>query len=418
MTGMPREIESMFRVTRSDADDVLSRTGRLIGECHPRLAGSPGCLRAAHAIGEALKPFCDRVEIEEFTQAPEAFFSIGPVLASIYLMSAILFFIGGPAAYFSAAGFTLGTVYFLTVFARMDRTFDFLFRKKPGANVVGVVEPAAEVRRQVIIGGHHDSAPVCNFLEKHQWAYAFRIIIPVALATLANIGTVLTAAGAWSARAEPIALSSLKVIVLAGAVFVVPLIWLNGRDASPGAGDNLVSSLLLVKLAELFHPGGPETALRHTRLVLLSTDGEENGQKGSRHYALTHQADFRKTETFFLSLDGLYRLRDLAFLTTETNGMVRLSGALTAEGMRIASDLGYAAKAGPIPFGGGGTDAGRFARAGVEAASLIAISTQPIRRDIVYHTSRDTVANVEPEVVEAGLNIAANLILEKDKAAD
>ncbi len=407
----------MIRLTRADVDDVLSRTGKLIGECHPRLAGSPGCVRAARAIGEALKPFCDRVEIEEFTQAPAAFFMIGRVLAVTYLVSAILFFIDGPAVYFSAAGLTLGTVYFFTVFARMDRTFDFLFRKKPGANVVGVLEPAAEVRRQVIIGGHHDSAPVCNFLEKHQWAYAFRIIIPVALATLANIGAVLTAAGAWGARAEPMALPVLKVIVLAGAVFIVPLIRLNRRDASPGAGDNLVSSLMLVKLAELFRSGDPETALRHTRLILLSTDGEENGQKGSLRYTMTHQADFRKTETFFLSLDGLYRLRDLAFLTTETNGMVRLSKSLTEEAVRIASDLGYAAKAGPIPFGGGGTDAGRFARAGVEAASLIAISTRPIRRDIVYHTSRDTVDRVEPGVVEAGLNIAANFVREKDKAA-
>ncbi len=408
----------MIRVTRGDVDDVLSRTGKLIGECHPRLAGSPGCVRAARAIGEALKPFCDRIDVEEFTQAPGAFFLIGPVLAVTYLVSAVLFFIGGPAIYASAAGLTLGTVYFLAVFARMDRTFDFLFPKRPGANVVGVLEPAAEVRQQVIIGGHHDSAPVCNFLEKHQWAYAFRIIIPVALATLANIGAVLTAAGAWGARAEPMVLPVLKVIVLAGAVFVVPLIRLNRRDASPGAGDNLVSSLMLAKLAALFRSGDPETALRHTRLVLVSTDGEENGQKGALHYTESHRDELRAVKTCVLTLDGLYRLRDLAFLTTETNGMVRLSKSLTEEAVRIASDLGYAVKAGPIPFGGGGTDAGRFARAGVEAASLIAISTRPIRRDIVYHTSRDTVASVEPEVVEAGLNIAANFIREKDKAAD
>ncbi len=407
----------MIRVERAAVDDVLARTGRLIGECHPRLAGSPGCLRAARAIGEALRPFCDRVDIEAYAQAPGSFFLIGRVLAVTYLVSAILFFIGGTAAYFSAAGFTLGTVYFFTVFARMDRTFDFLFPKKPGANVVGVVEPAAEVRQQVIVGGHHDSAPVCNFLEKHQWAYAFRIIVPFALATLANIGTVLTAAGAWGGEAGLSAPLLLKILLVAGAVFIVPLIWLNRRDASPGAGDNLVSSLMLVKLAEAFRPGDPETALRHTRLILLSTDGEENGQKGALHYTESHRDGLRAVKTFVLTLDGLYRLRDLAFLTTETNGMVRLSKSLTEEAVRIASDLGYAAKAGPIPFGGGGTDAGRFARAGVEAASLIAISTRPIRRDIVYHTSRDTVASVEPEVVEAGLNIAANFIREKDRSA-
>lgn len=407
----------MIRVARGDVDEVLARTGRLIAECHPRRAGSPGCLRAARAIGEAMKSFCDRVEIEEFIQAPGSFFLIGRVLAAVYLASALLFFLGGPAVYASAAGLTLGTVYFFTVFARMDRTFDFLFPKRPGANVVGVIEPSGDVRQQVIVGGHHDSAPVCNFLEKRQWAYAFRIIIPFAFATLANIGAVLTAAGAWDDRAEPTARLALKIIILAGAVFVVPLIWLNRRDASPGAGDNLVSSLMLVKLAETFRPGDQETALRHTRLVLLSTDGEENGQKGALSYTESYRDELRTVKTFVLTLDGLYRLRDLAFLTTETNGMVRLSKSLTEEAVRVASDLGYAAKTGPIPFGGGGTDAGRFARAGVEAASLIAISTRPVRRDIVYHTSRDTVAAIEPEVVEAGLNIAANFILEKDREA-
>lgn len=417
MAGMPGREKPGIRVERAAAENVLARTDELVAECHPRPAGSPGCLRAAAALRDALRPFCDRVEIEEFIQAPGAFFLIGRVLALVYLVSAVLFFVGGPAVYFSAAGLTLGTVYFFTVFVRMDRTFDFLFPKRPGANVIGVIEPSDEVRQQVVVGGHHDSAPVCNFLEKRQWAYAFRVIVPFAFATLANIGAVPAAAGAWGARAEPIGLAALKLVFLAGAVFVVPLIWLNKRDASPGAGDNLVCSLALVKLAGIFGSGDPEAALRHTRLILLSTDGEENGQKGALHYTASHRGELRAVKTFAFTLDSLYRTRDLAFLTTETNGLVRLSGPLTAEGVRIASDLGYAAKAGPIPFGGGGTDAGRFARAGVEAASLIAISTRRIRRDIVYHTSRDTVAGVEPEVVEAGLNIAANFIREKDRAA-
>jgi len=70
-----------------------------------------------------------------------------------------------------------------------------------------------------------------------------------------------------------------------------------------------------------------------------------------------------------------------------------------------------------IPGWRGVPDAGRFARIGVEAASLIGISTRLIRRDVVYHTSRDTVANMEPAAVEAGLNIAANFVLERDRAA-
>jgi hypothetical protein len=40
-----------------------------------------------------------------------------------------------------------------------------------------------------------------------------------------------------------------------------------------------------------------------------------------------------------------------------------------------------------------------------------------IRKDIDYHTSRDTVDNIEPAAVEAGMNIAANFVLEMDRVA-
>ncbi|MHB8055411.1 MAG: M28 family metallopeptidase, partial [Candidatus Aminicenantales bacterium] len=176
---------------------------------------------------------------------------------------------------------------------------------------------------------------------------------------------------------------------------------------------NLVSSMILVELAELFKTGEIK-ALNHTRLIFLSVDGEENGQRGSFEYAWKHKAELLRNKTLVFNMDTLSRLKDLAFLKTDTNGFRRLSSRLTNEGLRIAMELGYDVKAIRFPLGGGGTDAGQFARAGIESASLIGISTRLIRKDIDYHTSRDTVDNLEPAAVEAGLNIMANFVYEKD----
>jgi aminopeptidase YwaD len=338
------------------------------------------------------------------------------IIAAAYLMAGVFFFMGGAAIYASAVVFTLGTIFIVDEFIFLGRFFDPLFGKKPGANVVGIMETASDVRRQIILVSHHDSTPVCLFLEKHQWAYAFRVVLPMVFHLAANVGAILVSAGLWPGSAGDGVRSILKIIIIAGSLFIIPLFWYFGRDASPGASDNLASSLMLVKLAELLKSGELPVP-KFTRLVFLSADGEENGQRGSFEYARKHLTELQEMETSIFNMDTLSRLKDLAFLKTDLNGIVRLSPALTDECLKIAAGLGYAVKSIRFPLGGGGTDAGQFARVGIHAASLIGISTSPIRKDIDYHTSRDTVDNIDPAAVEAGLNIAANLILEKDESA-
>ena len=337
------------------------------------------------------------------------------ILAAAYLGGTALFILGGAGIPLSAAVFTLATVFLVEEFAFLSRLFDPFFKRRPGANVVGIQEPASDVRQQIVLCSHHDSTPICNFLEKRQGAYAFRIVIPMIFHAVANIGALLAAIGWMPGSMDGGRRPIFMAVLIAGCLFAIPLFWFYGRDASPGASDNLVSSLLLVKLAELFKSGdlGP---LEHTRLVFLSADGEENGQRGSFEYARKHRAELLGTITCVFTMDTLSRLEDLALLKTDLNGFVRLSAPLTGECSKIAAELGLPVRTVRFPFGGGGTDAGQFARIGVVSASLIGITTRFIRKGIAYHTSRDTVDNLEPAAVEGGLNIAANLILAKDKA--
>jgi hypothetical protein len=51
----------------------------------------------------------------------------------------------------------------------------------------------------------------------------------------------------------------------------------------------------------------------------------------------------------------------------------------------------------------------------VEAVSIIGMSIPPIRENPGFHTPNDTVEHIEPEAVEACLNIAYHYILEKDR---
>ncbi len=113
------------------------------------------------------------------------------------------------------------------------------------------------------------------------------------------------------------------------------------------------------------HGAKPE----HTRLVFLSVDGEENGQRGSSEFARKHTTELLGLRTFVFNMDTLARLKDLAFLETDTNGLHKLSAPLTAECLEIAAGLGYPVKAVRFPFGGGGPTPGSSRRWG-RAVSL------------------------------------------------
>jgi len=399
----------MIRIPSEHVQDVFARTRALITRCHPRLPGTPGCLRAAGELRDEFAKSCDRAFLEEYVQHPASFLSMNRVLAVVYLVAGSLFFLGGWGIYASAAVFTLGTVFFVNEFAFLGRFFDPLFKQKPGANVVGILEPAGPVERQMVLCAHHDATRVCNFLEMRPALFAFRSVLPIIFHAAANIGTVIASVGLMSGEAGNSGNLVIKIVIVAGCLFVVPLFRYFGRDASPGASDNLVSSLMLVKLAELFK-SGVLSLPKNTRLVFLSADGEENGQRGSFEYARRHKTELLSLPTFVFNIDTLSRLEDLAFLKTDTNGIRKLSAPLADQCVKIAAGLGYRIKAVRFPFGGGGTDAGQFAKIGIEAASLIGISTRLIRKDIDYHTSRDTVDNIDPAAIEAGLNIAANFI--------
>ena len=172
-----------------------------------------------------------------------------------------------------------------------------------------------------------------------------------------------------------------------------------------------------IEIAELL--GGERTRrpLQSTRLIILSTDGEEPGLLGAGSFAREHRDELLAVKTYVLNFDSIYRTRDLTALTRDRNGTMPLSRSMGEDFHRVASQLGRSIKMSPIPIFAGATDAARFAEVGVEALSVVGLPIPPIREEIGFHTSGDTVENIEPEAVEACLEIAQRYILETDRAA-
>jgi Zn-dependent M28 family amino/carboxypeptidase len=204
-------------------------------------------------------------------------------------------------------------------------------------------------------------------------------------------------------------------ITLAGLPFALQLFFMMSSSSSPGAGDNLNSTSMVATIAQYFHSersGG--LPLKHTRLILLSTDGEEIGQRGAIQYVQSHYSELHTTRTFVFNIDSVYYLRNLTVLTRDRNFSCRLADSMISDICMVAGEQGLHLKRGPIPFGGGGTDAAAFAMAGIKATSIIGMPTGLISKDHLYHTSNDTVEHIEAAAVRAVLELATGYIRHVD----
>jgi aminopeptidase YwaD len=406
------------RVGRQAALATLALTQSLLDDYPARIVGTDRCLAAGRHIAAILRSACDSVAEEGFEVHPGSLWNTGKVVAVAYGIAALLLAAGGLFVYGAVLACWLGLVYAVTHYVLCGKLFDGLFPRARGCNVAGTIEPADRVTQQILVIGHHDSPYVLSFLLCFQKWASLRLLLAVAAylcLTLASMAACIgQALGAGGGLPREVYLIGAAI----GLAFVGPLYLLVTGTPSPGAGDNLNACAMAVKIAEHFaaqrQAGSP---LRHTRLVFLSTDGEEAGQRGAIAYAERHKSELLAIPTYVLNVDSVYKLRDLAVLTRDRHGTLPLSARGARECHDLALSLGYSLKEVALPLGSGGTDASAFARLGVEATSIIGVPTARREDGLVYHTPQDTVDAIEPEAVEAVLDIAVNYIAGRDRQA-
>ena len=402
----------ILREGKNTARPILDLTDSLIKKCGPRTPGSQGSAEAAKALAGIMGEFCDEVSEETFQMYPGSLFNIGRVISLVYILSVLLLSIGGICVYISFILCLMAFVYAFIQYFCYGRLFDRLFRKRPGINVVGTIEPSGEVKRQVIVSGHHDSPYVFNFLARFERLAGIRFLLAMLfylyITALSFVAVILQ--NGWQFN------GAVLIIALAGLVFLIPLFFFISGKASPGAGDNLNGSSIALHVGKYFAEQKKSgAALLSTRLIILSTDGEEAGQRGAIAYVHRHKQELLDCPTTVLNIDSVYSLKDLSVLLRDRHGFLPLSAQMAGQCAAVASDLEYDLKAVSVPFGSG-TDAAAFAKEGIRATTIIGMPASLFAKEYVYHTLRDTVDRIEPEAVAAVYDIAINYIMRSDRA--
>ena len=379
---------------------------RLVREFGPRVSGTKGNYAAARELERVLKEICPNVETEPFDIHPDSLFSIGKIVGLSYTVGLAAVVVKGVVlSAVGIAGIVLGLAFCVSQFILYLDLFDKLFPGVKGSNIVGYSEPEGEARRQIILVGHHDSAYVYNFHENLPFLFPLRFFLPVALTLLELVALVLAL---FVGIEIPI---WTKCVLISGLVFVLPMLGYISRRQSPGAGDNLIGCAIGLGILDLFRGSN---RLKNTRLALLLTDGEEVGQKGARFFVKKHMKMMKDLETTVINIDSIYEKDDIAILKSDRNGFVRLSNRLSSALEETAGRRGYAVKTRPLPFGGGGTDAGQFAMKGIDTACVIGMPMNVFRKEIVIHTGKDVPGRIRRDAVRAVIEIVSEYIKETD----
>ncbi|MEC9485202.1 MAG: M20/M25/M40 family metallo-hydrolase [Candidatus Izemoplasma sp.] len=378
------------------AQKIIDKTG-------PRLAGTEASLQAAEILKNRLNAFCDKTEFDSFHLHKGAFLGWIRLLVLAYTVGVILLWLGYPTIAFILALISI-LILVLQFFLYLP-IIDSLYPKKEGRNVIGYINPEKEIKRQIIISGHHDSARIFNFFIHQPKLYNLRVTGSIALVILLTITSLV-----MMLINMPIGELIIVIILTAGLLLVLQMWFFASHKGTPGAGDNLIASTMAIELGKYFS----DYTLEHTRIIIASFDAEEEGLRGARAFAKHHKVLLNKYPTTLLNTDCAYNLDDLFFLTSDINGAVDLDTPLAKDLVNIAEKQGYKTCHKPIAFLTGGTDAAELAKVGIKATTLIGMPWDNNSRSSVYHTPNDTLDSVDPKVIEAAISIFKEYIENED----
>ncbi|MEM6800313.1 MAG: M28 family peptidase [Bacteroidota bacterium] len=396
-------------------DRILKLTKHVSERWKSRLTGSESCLESGKYLAEEMSNYCEKVERQEFEVHPAAFLGYIRILVALY-----------PIALFALWQEHFWLLLIIGLFGVLLVVFEFFiywefidpfFPKKKGMNVMGRIEPTKEVKQQIIISGHHDSAHIFNFFVHQPKLYPLRVLGSMLATFLLGVFGILFFTWDQLGIIPSGLLFGVQIFFSVLAVFVMQMWFFYSSQGTPGAGDNLASSATAMELGRYFRSKKDAgNGLAHTRLILASWDAEEAGLRGAKAYVKENREQLRSIPTYNMNIECLYEADKIFFLSSDINGFVQLSSEMGQEAVDIARKLGYESDIKPIVFAAGGTDAAEFARAGIEATTLFGMGWTIDTKPDAYHTLKDTVDAVDPEAVRKAFDIIANYVEHKDKS--
>ena len=396
------------RITKAEAEYALDIVKLICDEVGPGLPGTLQERERAAIIKRELEAHlgAENVTVEEFTLAPRASLAAYPLSGLLMLVAALLNLAIGrftdvspwltavPALALSIASPAVYLLEFILGFELIDR----FFKKKQSVNVIGSLrKPGTEnVKRILILSGHHDSAPENTWL--HFLGYGMFLLSAtyfIGLVTMLVL-SLLQVMGLMIGSPEMVRAGTLSWVLLAFPIAPSVIYaaffnrgWKDGGTV-PGAADNLSASALAIAMCR-FLVMNPSYIPEETEIRFISFGSEEVGLRGSRRYVARHLDELKRLEARVLNFETVAH-PEITILTSDVNGTVKNDPEIVKSTIAAADRARVPYNVRPATLGVG-TDAAPFTRAGIKATTLLPFKV-PQQLVAFYHQKRDT-----PEVL-------------------
>lgn len=392
-------------ITGTDAQYAYDVVEKICNEVGPGLPGSSQEHARAKIIQQELESSLSQsgVTTERFTVVPNALLGWLPAGAILVLLAALLnLSIGrfGGVSPWITSGLSLAFS-FITLLAGLLQFvlyFEFtepLFAKKESVSVIGTLRKpgTGNVKRLLILGGHHDSAMEMTWLRLLGYGYYFVVFTLFAGFIAMLVFSAMQFSGLIAGDTVLVRDGTLRYVFLAYPIVpaIVFALFFNhgtkGGGIVPGAVDNLSGSALAVSLCR-FLVKNPSYIPDDTEIRFISFGSEEAGLRGSRRYVERHIEELKRLDARLFNIETVAH-PEITILTSDVNGTVRHSPDMVRIVAAAAQRAGVPHKVKPFPFGGGGTDAAPFSKAGLKALTVLPFKV-PQQMVSFYHQRSDS----------------------------
>lgn len=373
-------------ISENDANYALDIVRKICTKVGPGLPGSSQERERAEMIKRELEAHlgAENVAMEEFNVAPGAFLGSQHLSALLILIAALLNLsmgrIPGISAWITAIAALLFSIIpgllFIFQFILALEVIDPFFKKEPSFNVIGALrKPGTQnVKRLLLVSGHHDSAWENNWLRFIGYGFFFAsatfflglIVMPV-MNFIQLMGVIF--GNAEIVQAGTLGWALLVFPIVPSIIFSM-FFHRRGKNGGivPGAVDNLSASALTVALCR-FLVQNPAYIPEDTEIRFVSFGSEEAGLRGSRHYVESHREELQQMKARLLNFE-MVAYPEITILTSDKNGAVKNSAEMVKSVIAAAERAGVPYKVQPATLGTG-TDAGSFSQAGLKATTLV-----------------------------------------------
>lgn len=396
----------------------------------PRASGDPSEKAAGDHIEAGMKTFCDATRQEAYTCHPKGFLGFIRFAALLALIAIILYvlsmaielgWLAGdllvhlgllvPAV--ACAGFSMLYLIAQVMTYHHLPFIDALFPERTSNNIIGIVEPKGEVKRTVIVSGHHDS--------QHEFSLFYYLKTFGGLILYLGFFGIIVMTGIFSLRIILLLLAvpftGFFTVFMVVSIIFIPIaiscmFFVNMKKPVLGGFDNMSGVAIAMAVAKRFS----NERLAHTRVMAIAFAGEEAGLRGSFAFAKAHAAELQVSEHVMINLDGIGEAGFIRINNAEPLIGVKHDESLNQELLSVAKDLGIPASIAPLPFGA--SDAAPFRKVGVKATTINAFDLgSPIPHlPNYYHNRNDTPAVVQPEALRQAHDIVVECIKRMDAA--